>query len=226
MALRRLTEVVLPEDFSPGTGQFTIRISASDYIVSRMFGAALTVLARQAPGLHINFVPHTLETAVPLLESGQIDIAAGVVVNRTSRVVSALLQDVPYQCVMRADHTLAAGPLSREGFLAARHVAVSQSGSKSIVDRDIEEQGFSRDIAYTINQFALVGPILRETDLIAVIPRGQLRDVEGFHTADAPIPISPQRISLLWHERNDGQPAHIWLRQILIEKSREAASRL
>lgn len=222
-ALRHLTEAVLPSAFEPETANYTFRISASDYIVSHLFGAAIHMLDAVAPGLRMNFVPHTLETAVPLLESGQIDIAAGVVVNRTSRIFSAMLEDVPYECVMRHTHPLAGKVLSRTAFLRARHLAVSQSGQKSIIDRDIEEQGFQRNIAYTINQFALVAAILRQTDLIAVVPCGVLRREDGFHVTASPIPIRSQRISLLWHERNDNQPAHRWLRQFLIEKSRDAS---
>src|SRR3546814_14688685 len=77
-ALRQLTEAVLPSEFDPGTAQHTFRISASDYIVNHLFGKAIHALDDVAPGLRMNFVPHTLETAAPLLESGQIDIAAGV----------------------------------------------------------------------------------------------------------------------------------------------------
>lgn len=224
-ALANLSEAVLPSEFEPVTARYTFRVSASDYIVSHLFGDAIQELDAVAPGIGLDFVPHTLETAVPLLEAGQIDIAAGVVVNRASRIFSAMLEDVPYECVMRSGHPIAARTLDRETFLRARHLAVSQSGQKSIVDRDIEEQGFQRNVAYTINQFALVADILRRTDLVAVIPCGILRAQDGFHIAPAPIPVRSQRISLLWHERSDGQQAHRWLREFLIERGRASAGR-
>lgn len=221
-ALRRLTEVVLPSNFSPGTAQYTFRLSASDYIISHLFRSAIHKLDDVAPGLHMNFMPHTLETAIPLLESGQIDIAAGVLLNRTSRIFSTILREFPYVCAMRFDHPLASRKLSEKAFLEARHLSISQSGQKSIVDRDIEERGLERNVAYTINQFALVASILRETDLIAVVPYDTLKEDDRFHIIPPPIPIRSQRISLLWHERNDNQPAHRWLREFLVEESREA----
>lgn len=227
-SLRQLSDAVLPGEFDPACTHASFRISGSDYVVDYLFNDAIHALDEKAPGVSLNFVPHTLETAVPLLESGQIDIAAGVVVNRTPRIVSAMLEDTRYECVMRRDHPLAGKRLTRAAFLDARHLAVSQSGQKSVVDRDLEEQGVRRTIALTINQFALVPGILRETNLIAVVPRGIVKEHGAFHVAASPIPLKAQRISLLWHERNEGELAHRWLRELLIEKSRnhsQSASR-
>ena len=59
---------------------------------------------------------------------------------------------------------------------------------------------------------------MRRSELIASLPErytGNLRD--GLFSFALPVPMAELTISLLWHPRQDADPAHRWLRQCVQE---------
>ena len=65
--------------------------------------------------------------------------------------------------------------------------------------------------------------LVRASDLIASVPErhtGCLRD--GMHSFPLPFATPEITVSLLWHPRMDGDPAHCWLRRCLRDACAEA----
>ena len=63
--------------------------------------------------------------------------------------------------------------------------------------------------------------LARGSGLIATVPErqtGNLRD--GMHSFPLPFPAPEVAISLLWHPRLDADPAHRWLRGIVLDTCR------
>ncbi len=48
----------------------------------------------------------------------------------------------------------------------------------------------------------------------------------GLAIFEPPLPLEPYTLSLVWHPRFDGDPAHAWLREQLLEVSRECETPL
>jgi DNA-binding transcriptional LysR family regulator len=81
------------------------------------------------------------------------------------------------------------------------------------VDNALAKAGLSREIATVVGGFATALSLARATGLIATVPErhtGNLR--AGMHSFPLPVAIPPFTVSLLWHPRLDGDPAHRWLR--------------
>jgi DNA-binding transcriptional LysR family regulator len=75
--------------------------------------------------------------------------------------------------------------------------------------------------------------IARQTDLVALVPHsclgnGLMTDrsaSSGLASFEVPVPIPPFAISALWHPRLDADPAHRWLRDIVMSVCRAAYPR-
>jgi DNA-binding transcriptional LysR family regulator len=86
------------------------------------------------------------------------------------------------------------------------------------VDDRLVETGHARDIAVTVDGFSAALALARGSDLIATVPERHTEQMRmDMHTFALPV-IAPEfTISLLWHPRLEGDPAHRWLRNSVRE---------
>jgi DNA-binding transcriptional LysR family regulator len=174
----------------------------------------LAIVAREAPGVTLQFLAKPDKESTPLRE-GEVDVETGVVDPRTAPELRAypLFED-RWIGVVRADHPLATGPVSAGLYAAARHVVVLRRGLHSAeVDDAVRQGGFERSVATIVNGFGTALALARETDLVATVPARHTEGLRrGMHAFPLPFPIPAFAISMLWHPRMDGDQAHRWVR--------------
>ncbi|HYP17451.1 MAG TPA: LysR family transcriptional regulator [Opitutus sp.] len=191
---------------------FTLRTSDG---FGENFGAALIArVAAEAPGVRLCFVPKPDKDSAPLRE-GRVDLETGVVGQAMGPEVraQALFRD-RFIGVVRAGHPLAKGRLTSERFAAGRHIAVSRRAQeRGPLDVALEPLGLKRNIAVVVGGWSTALALARSTDLIATVPErhtGNLR--AGLCSFGLPVSLPEITVSLLWHPRQDADPAHRWLR--------------
>jgi DNA-binding transcriptional LysR family regulator len=78
--------------------------------------------------------------------------------------------------------------------------------------------GLERQIAAIVGGFSTAVALARASDLIASVPErhtGSLR--AGMFTFPLPFTTPEFTVSLLWHPRFHADPAHRWLRGVVLE---------
>lgn len=83
-------------------------------------------------------------------------------------------------------------------------------------DQALGRQDLKRRVAVTVNHFPAVPRLLRQSDMIATLPRIATNDTdfnEGMRSTEAPIAIDPLSLYLIWHTRHDRDPGVIWMRE-------------
>jgi DNA-binding transcriptional LysR family regulator len=125
----------------------------------------------------------------------------------------ALFRD-RYVGVVRVGHPLCEGEITSARFAAARHVHVSRrDNDKSPIDDALAVLGLQRQIATTVGGFAAALALVRASNLVACVHERHTGVLyAGMHSFAPPVPTAPFTVSLLWHPRLDGDPAHRWLR--------------
>jgi DNA-binding transcriptional LysR family regulator len=214
-ALANIFETVAPGSFDPAHARDILRVGMSDYVAHQILLPFFAILEKEAPGVSLHLRPHTFEKVVALLEQGYLDMAAGVFAIDSAFINTMPLETVSYVCVMRRDHELAKGRLTKEKFLSARHLAVSLAGRRSVIDRHLDEQGVQRNIGLIVHNFSIVPKLLMETNLIGVFPLRTITNSsykEHLRIVKSPVPIPSKTISLIWHSRSDNIPLYQWLR--------------
>lgn len=191
---------------------FTLR--TSDGFVESYGAALLTLVAGEAPGVRIRFLPKPDKDSGPLRD-GSVDLETGVVSADSGPELrtQALFHD-RFIGVVRPGHPLSAGGITADRFAAGRHVLVSRRGDdRGLVDETLERLGLRRNVVATVGGFAAALALVRGTDLVVSVPERHTVGLRaGLHGFTLPFPAPEVTVSLIWHPRLDADPAHRWLR--------------
>jgi len=180
------------------------------------FGAPLLEwVRRQAPGVRLRFVQKTDRESAGLRD-GTIDLETGVVGEMTSPEVRALaLFHDRFVGVVRPGHPLARRKVTLDRYAKGSHVLVSRRGdAHGAIDEALKPLGVQRDIVAIVGGFSSALALARGSDLIASVPARHTHALRaGMHSFALPLPPLEVTVSLLWHPKQDNDPAHRWLRQ-------------
>jgi DNA-binding transcriptional LysR family regulator len=183
------------------------------------FGADLITRAgAEAPGVRLCFVPKPNKESSPLRD-GSVDLETGVVGKATGPEVrvQALFRDRMIG-VVRQGHALSQRRITPSRYAKGRHISVSRRGlDKGPIDEALKPFGLEREIVTIVGSFSSALALARASDWIASVPErqtGNLRD--GMYSFPLPVPAPEVTISMLWHPRLDADPAHRWLRSLVL----------
>ncbi|OZG73183.1 LysR family transcriptional regulator [Hahella sp. CCB-MM4] len=217
--MHELSNAIDASAFEPAESKRKFRIAVTDVLVDLIWQSLACSLQRKAPGIDLYAVPYTQADAFNQLREAHVDLAIGMLTGHDSSLRSIWLFDSEYTLAMRDDHPLAKNGITLKDFLAAKHLMVSLSGDTTgIVDLALSQRGWKRRVAVTVNHFAVVPQLLRESDMIAVIPKiatGGAGYQDGIWFADVPFDLDPTSIYLIWHTRHDRDPGLMWMRQLV-----------
>ncbi|MFJ8045905.1 LysR family transcriptional regulator [Kitasatospora sp. NPDC096147] len=214
-----------PPDPAALTGSHALL--AHDEIVHSLGAGLLAAVGRLAPGLTLRFLAEPSNDS-DLLRRGEVALEIGVLGDAPAEVtVEPLLTD-RLVGVVRAGHPLASGGrVTARRLAGARHLAVSRRGRLTgPLDEALAGAGLARTVAATVPTFAAALLLLREADLVGMVPeRLCRRTVEGLGLRTFPVPLDlPELpIAMAWHPRYELDGAHGWLRGQVREVAAEYA---
>ena len=235
LILQRLQALLAPEHFRPEAEEFTFRIAMADATAALLLPPLVAQLEEGLALANVHVGPLTTRDPRALLDQGEADFAVGYFPAAVAALLAQgsqaairhhRLYDSEYVCVMRSGHPLAQLPLDLDAFCAAHHLLVSFSGRPhGFVDEALNALNRSRRIMLTVNQFFTAGRVVAQSDLLTVLP-ATFVEATGYKSqlVERPLPmaLSKVHVDMLWHLRNDGRSAQIWMRERLIEASRRA----
>ena len=217
-AITQLELAIRGDAFEPATSTRHFRLAAWDYTQQVLLPPLLQRLRTEAPGVSAEVVPVLDRSPVDALEAGDIDLSVGLHRDlRDGYARIGLFEDAFTLCA-RADHPMWDEPVTPERFAAAAHLLVAPFGAtrRGAVDLALQAVGLTRRVAVFVPNFASAPVLLRETDLVATLPRQLVaRAGAGLRTAPPPIPLPTFQIEAVWHGRAHADDGHRWLRQQL-----------
>lgn len=198
--------------------QRTFTIRANDGFVEALGAALIAAVSAAAPLVRLRFAPKVEKTSA-YLRDGSADLEIGVVGNMGPEVrVQALFRD-RFVGVVRLGHPLASGAITPERYAAACHVVASRRGrAHGPVDTALAELGLAREVVAVVPGFPAALSIARSSDLVALVPASFLPAAEpsGLWIFALPVTVDTITISQMWHPRAEADPAHRWLRQLVL----------
>ncbi len=231
-ALRAIERAVSDvEAFAPATAQAALDLMTSDAIGMLLLPRLGERLRTEAPGISLRVHAVNEEEPWEGLESGRIDLVAGVYDSVPAGVREQPLYEERLVCMMRMDHPLARKPLSLRQYVELPHILVMTSRSglgSSLVDRSLEQRGLTRRIALTLPHFLLAPFIVAQSDFVILFPSRLAAYFAGLlplRIVAPPLPLPSYAIRLYWHERAHRDPANGWLREQVLEAARQIESR-
>jgi DNA-binding transcriptional LysR family regulator len=229
-ALEKVRHAIGRPSFRPETAAVTVWIATSDDLELTLISKVLTRLRALAPGINlaIRRVSGVFELPSQELASGALDMAIGPFPqsphHSTGVIVAAPLYTDRLVCVVREKHPNIKRTLSPTQFLEASHVVVYYPpGGVGIVDQLlIQRGGQRRKVAMEVPHFITAVFAAGRTDLLATVNSrigDHLRRAAGVRVLPFPFESPKMNYSLYWHGRQTADPAHTWLRQVIIEAS-------
>ena len=216
-SLHNINQAVEPENFEAKSAKRTFRVALPDIALDALWLDIRKLFEKEAPGLNLHAVPYTIACTKPILDGADVDLVIGQSNRSLENICTDHLFDTSYVCVMRKDHPLTEKRLTVEEFSLAEHLLVSLSGDiASPTDQALQQLGLTRRIAFTVNKFSSAVPIIKESDLIAILPTDLIHNYLAcgeLAITHPPVDIPHSSISMLWHKRQGADKGLMWLRK-------------
>lgn len=232
-ALSQLRQTFASASFDPRESRTSFTMAMADATAALLIPTMIDIVQREAPGVSLRVLPLTTRDPRKLLDSQDIDLAAGYFPATIAAVDSAESHEQPgtqfayqqlyssdYLCVMRRDHPLAQGELSVDAYCEASHLLVSFSGRPfGFVDEALAALGRRRRVVLTVNQFFTAGIVVANSDLLTVLP-GHFVASTGMASAvtvrAVPFALPRVNVAALWRRAREDRPGHAWLRETIV----------
>ncbi|WP_439576183.1 LysR family transcriptional regulator [Phreatobacter sp.] len=174
-----------------------------------------------APGITIENRPASRGQVIDDLIAGTLDLACYTYQASQPGVVMVPINPIDVVAVTRRDHPVIRDRLDIETFMSHGHVTfIHELKSKVHIERDIAAGAGARRVPYQTGTLWSIAAIAGRSDLIGILPRNFAAELaDGFNLSlyETPVPIAEQFHYMMWHERNDRDIGHQWLRQRLSE---------
>ena len=225
--MRGLEAIVEPPVFDPRTARRTFQIIAGDYSEWLILPKLCAILAAEAPGIRIAVVHHVMGRAQKMFEAGELDLSLSV-----PRLVAPSLHFHPliedrYCVVARKGHPRLEGPqITLDQFCEEMHAVTVRDDNifeLTTTDRTLASFGRERRQLFITRNYSSALRVIEQTDLIGMGLHGILPIYPSLQAFPAPFEIVPMRLIVTWHERQQNDPAHAWLRRRLVEVGRQVS---
>ena len=213
--------------FDPATVRRTFTLIVSADAILRVMPTVFRRLSREAPGIQCH-VEHFSETTLSRLEYGDADLYIGLNSLRlfglrafpeTLRIID--LRPVRWVCVVSRDHPSVEDRITEQQYLALPHVFGWPSGHTIPLEELVRRlMNADIDVRATTQGLLEIPSLIAGTDLIATLPEHlalALARLAPVKVLPLPFETPENREVVIWHKRNEPDPGHAWLRDIIIE---------
>ncbi len=212
-------------EFAPQTLERAFTLSMTDYVLTVFGGPFEQAVRDAAPGVDLRVLPNTVDDATRLRD-GSSDLAVGIYGPLPPELKIQPIISERLICVLRADHPVVKRRLTLAQFTALEHIQVAPRGRPGgYIDELLAERGLTRRVARAVPYFQIALEMTARSDYILTISEriAQLHAPRlGLKIMPPPLPLEPFALSMVWHPRFDGDPAHRWLREQLVTTARAA----
>ncbi len=210
LAISTLENALLEsEEFDALSARRTFRLHLTDTGEALFLPRLIAALAQAAPGigLHSSAVPQ--DEIVSALDTGHIDFALGFLPDVVGSQSVELIRD-RHVILLRCEH-----PMTEISEIDLVAVVRPHSETMSVM----RLLGMDKRVKLTASHFLALPEIVRETDLGVVVPE-RIADrfflpPGAYRKVDSRFPAFV--VSLHWSKRFEQDPAHEWMRALLID---------
>ena len=230
--LQGVSKLTSPPQFDPKTANNNFRIAAIDSTNQIFLPDYLPELITQAPQMSFDFL-NWQEDSVKKIEQGDVDL--GITARDYDELSFVSLQKLPKTIVQKPigdDHLVVlmreGHPISGENewdlqhYLSFGHIQVCCEGkNRWLLDQVLEQQGLQRNMVLRVPDFQAALSATCNTDLLFTTTKSFASYACQLHPLSVeplPVTVGHTTFVLLWHERHQKDPGHIWLRELIHQK--------
>ncbi|MGO4737057.1 LysR family transcriptional regulator [Bosea sp. 2KB_26] len=229
-ALAQLDDLVVnQQEFQPDRAERLFTLAPNSYAELVLMPALVARLRKQAPRIKLRMTPFGNDLTETGVISGTTAMVLGRIVDPPDNLVVQRIMEDGLACVVRADHPDVTGNMSRKQYERLKHVNVLPPGRlRAGLFQMLEQRGVRREVVVSVTHFLAVPEMIAVTDYCATLPilvcRALARDPR-FQVMPAPVDLGTFPVEMAWHVRYRHDPAHQWLRSLIMETAGELSER-
>ncbi|MCB9591999.1 MAG: LysR family transcriptional regulator [Sandaracinaceae bacterium] len=207
--------------FDPSTAAQVFTLASEDFVSALLVPDLLGRLRAEAPRCDLDVAPYAKAVMLDRLERSELDLAVGVYRELPASIRVQTLFEEDYACVVREGHPRVKRRLTFRQYVDLPHalIGVGERGAAP-VDTALAALGERRRVLLRVGHFLAAPLIVAQSDLILTLPRrlaNRLARMAPLVLHEPPVEIPGFRVSQLWHERRQRDPAHVFLRRTVAE---------
>lgn len=227
-ALASLDALILgQQEFVPAAATQLLTIAQNSYVELVLMPAIVARFGERAPGIKLRLTPFGSDLAETGVTSGQTSMVLGRFHDPPDNLIVQHLMDEGFACVVRADHPRIGKRISKREFEQMKHVNVLPPGRLRVgLFQALARQRLRRDVAVSVTHFLAVPEMIAVTDYCATLPSllcRRLASDRRLKVVPTPVDLGTFPVEMAWHVRYRNDPAHAWLRSIIVEAAKEVA---
>ena len=206
-------------------------IRSNESFVEVFAAQLVAAVTAAAPKVRLQFAPKP-DKDVRALREGTVDLEIGVLGKSGPEVRLQTLFRDHFVGAVRNDHLLLGkGKLTPERYSGFGHVVASRRGTANgPVDDALAALGLTRTVVAVVPNFRAALAVASATNLVALVTSSFFNATQGRQRKSSPasvrsfrLPIRTEAITVsqMWHPRFDADPAHRWLRALVLANCRQ-----
>ena len=212
-------------EFKPELSSRTFRLVTTDLVAITMIPKLIELLMVRSPNTRLIIQNINRRHLVNALQTGEIDLAITALPDAPPNIKRQNLFSERYVCLVSEQHPAIQTQLTLEDYLESLHILVTYTSDlHGSVDRFLEAKGLKRKVVLSLPYHLAVPLIVEQTSLITTIAERIAKEAiksKGIRRFPLPLDEIKYQEQILWHCRDDGDPAHLWLRKLIMEVSKE-----
>ena len=212
------TAIYSESQFIPQQSDRILRLGMDDYSEVVFLPKLLKQIEILAPKVKIQVRSTNWIRSPKLLDADEIDLAIGHCPQFQAWHTRQSLYQEHFVCLLAQKFQIQKA-IALQEYIAASHLLVSpKEDMVGLVDQALAEQNLSRNVAMSVPNFLIVPFLLVNTNLIATLPAQLVKtfvEVWQLYASPLPFEMTGFSVDMLWHNKNDRDQGHIWLRNLI-----------
>jgi len=226
--LPQIDELISGKEFNPAEEDAKFRITAADSL-AYVYGPLFAARHEETPNLVFEFSLYD-EDRYEKLEANSIDLVLDADFRSLpNHLHKELLFEESLVCAVARDSPYKQR-LSLAQYLAGEHIAVNVLDQRQpTLDIALAEIGVRRRCVFIVPYFGVALGMVERSHLIATLPRSMcelLVDRRTIRLIRPPSEAKPFRYVMVWHQRQQVDPRHIWLRRAMKQMTDNLLTRI
>jgi LysR family transcriptional regulator, nod-box dependent transcriptional activator len=228
-ALLETTEdLVFPDEFEFALSKYVFRIAATDHVMSVLAPSLAATLVRDTARVRVHFQMMQLHLVGELMAGGidfviipRATIAAGGTKSEIfANIAFETIATEPMVCIGRNDDAELRAGLSRDQYFAREHIGFFLDPAQHLTheQQHLAISGLARDDRMLLMSYAAIPAVVAASGCLAIVPQSVAeigQQSNAIQIVLPPVPIPDLEMVIIWHKRNDADPAFRWMRELL-----------
>ena len=211
-----------PDEFKPESSQRTFRISLGDVNEGRVLAILMGKIEKQAPNINIESYYSARDQVPHALATNELSFAVDPFIPNSKDTNSMKVFSDKFVIAHRANHPVAKiSNLDLDQILKLKYINISnRKRGASVVEMEMQKMQLQPEITLRAQHYLVTPEIVRSTDLCLLCAETFARK-HGLSYVEIPFKVPPLEQYLIWHNSDNNDGSHIWMRTLIAESFKE-----